>query len=352
MRLKIEKYLSLIILLTLIISLGSWQINSSIAAQVQTCEPADSPGLDGTGKPVVDPDCPGMAPRNISPAIPPGVGPVPQPGDCVSLSITPEVKTCYTTAELRLGGGSVQTSYRVTATNRCLDPVTNVTYNDNRGNSFGPISLTSSGGQHSETFSFMLSVTTTISGTLRGTLLDGTGFMKFAQLTIAVRDSCAGCELDIPPLLQHGWGYGAEENSWCGIASAAMLFGYYIDPNPNPDDVYKTCCAPPCSSCYNWAGCGAQQYLGSALSSTPLSSSQSEYMQSLWDYVCEQNKPVIARVTVRGDTPHFVLVRGINTTNVIFNDPLSGREEISQSSFWTYVQNWPTDDTRYQIYYY
>lgn len=148
--------------------------------------------------------------------------------------------------------------------------------------------------------------------------------------------TCLPSQFNIPPLAQRdpAWGYGKEQDNWCGITAAAMLFSYASGTSITPKDVYEYCCGPECGSCYAWSTCAAKEFTGSNMKASILPKTEKEYIEGLRSFVCDKKKPVIAHVSIYGGIDHFVLVTGVTSNSVFFNDPWYGTQrELSHSEF-------------------
>jgi len=170
-------------------------------------------------------------------------------------------------------------------------------------------------------------------------------------------DTC-NADISISPVSQFGWDYSQElEGLWCGITSAAMLFTHETGRTITPPEVYEYCDVN-CPAWDYWPSCGAEHFIGKSLTSFDFDSppNQEEYIEYLKFFVCEQGKPVIAKLSAnvtdaRGYIEvidHFVLVNGVTSSHVVYNDPATGqREYISHSDFFELA----AEEGSYQIRY-
>ncbi|MBD3155808.1 MAG: hypothetical protein GF368_04080 [Candidatus Aenigmarchaeota archaeon] len=150
-------------------------------------------------------------------------------------------------------------------------------------------------------------------------------------------------DISIAPISQFGWGYPANlEAGWCGITSAAMLFSYETGRTITPPDVYDYC-EDYCENWLWWPSCGAQHFIGQSLNEANLPSYQSGYIEDLRNYVCDQDQPVIAKISSMlgsGELiDHFVLVTAVTDENVIYNDPATGRTETRNHAYFFELAN-------------
>jgi hypothetical protein len=120
-----------------------------------------------------------------------------------------------------------------------------------------------------------------------------------------------------------------------------MLFSHETGKTITPPEVYEYCDVN-CPAWDYWPSCGAEEFIDRELTSRDLPPNEEDYIEYLKFFVCEQGKPVIAKISagVR-DTggyleviDHFVLVTGVTSDHVVYNDPATGqREYISHSDF-------------------